>query len=400
MVGTVTNVRVLLVNKFVHVTGGADVHCRGLATMLAEAGHDVAFLSTASEIESDFSGVFIPASVTHASRGRLPRSKQAAVAANAVWNSVAAAAMRRLLNEFRPDVVHAHKLYPQLSVAPVVVASRSRVAVVQTLHDFELVSASSLDARGGWLDLDESRFSYRLLNTATHPVRRRVHVRSVTSFVSVSRYIARVYGSHRIESDVLPNFVPAGTTNGSVPSFGEREGIVFVGRLRPEKGVRDVVALAARLPDVRVTIVGSGELHDWVTDQARPLANLTVAGFLKTDEIGELLRRARILVAPSRWHEPGPLTAIEAMREGTPVVAYPVGGLAEYVADAGAGRVVPSDVESLVRACRDIHDSARAWSELSEQAVSAVRTTHSRATYVDRIQRVYDAAINRAASPR
>ena len=67
--------------------------------------------------------------------------------------------MERLVREFRPDVVHAHKLYPQLSVAPVVVAARHRVPVVQTLHDFELVSASLLDVRGGRLDRDETDFA-------------------------------------------------------------------------------------------------------------------------------------------------------------------------------------------------------------------------------------------------
>lgn len=387
------SVRVLLVNKFVHVTGGADIHCRGLATILAERGHEVAFLSTATDHEHEFLGAFVPATVTHGSRDGLAGSQQAVAAANALWNPTAAAAMRRLVDDFRPDVVHAHKLYPQLSVAPVVVASRSRIPVVQTLHDFELMSASSLDERGGWVDHDESRVTYRLLNTCTRPVRRLVHAPRAAAFVSVSRYVASVYRAHRIASEVLPNFLPSGPDEPEVPSFAEREGIAFIGRLQPEKGVQDVVALAERLPNIRVTIVGSGELGGWVSDQAGRLSNLEATGFLDGHEIAAVMRRVRVVVAPSRWQEPGPLTAIEAMAQGTPIVAYAVGGLAEYVSDAGAGRVVPSDVDSLVQACRDLVGSAEVWSQMSRQAVDAVRTTHSRATYADRIERVYDSVM-------
>ena len=298
--------------------------------------------------------------------------------------------MKRLLAEFGPDVVHAHKLYPQLSVAPVVEAVRARVPVVQTLHDFELISGSALDARGGWKDEDETRLRYRLLNTSTYPVRRRVHARRVRAFVSVSRYVARVYRGQGIASSVLPNFLTATDSSSSLPTFADRNGIVFVGRLQPEKGVADVVELARRLPDIPVTIAGSGELDAYVAEHARQLDNLTAAGFLGEDELAELVRQARVAVVPSRWQEPAGLTAIEAMALGTPVVAYANGGLAEYVADAGGGRVVPADVESLTEACAELHADEEAWAALSRRGLSAVETTHSRAVYAAKIEQVYE----------
>jgi glycosyltransferase involved in cell wall biosynthesis len=385
--------RVAIVNKYVDITGGADRHCRGLAEILQERGHEVAFVSTMSSHDHGVHGVWVPASVTHHSRTHLSLREQAAAAAKALWNPQAAAAMRNLIDDFRPDVVHAHKLYPQLSVAPIVAAAHARVPVVQTLHDFELVSASALDARGGWRDRDESRFAYRLLNTSTRVARRRVHVAKVAAFVSVSRYVARVYESHGIESTVLPNFLPALEAPKSVPTFAERQGIVFVGRLRLEKGVSDVVALAERLPAVRVTIVGSGILDSYVAEHAARLDNLSATGFLDADAIDEIVRSARLVVVPSRWQEPGPLTPIETMAQGTPVVAYANGGLAEYVADAGGGRVVPSDVDSLVRTCAELHSDADTWSQLSRRALTAVKETHSRALYAERIEGVYDRVV-------
>jgi glycosyltransferase involved in cell wall biosynthesis len=382
--------RIVIVNKYQHITGGADRHCRGLAEILVERGHEVVFLSTVSSDHAGIRGVSVPASVTHDSRADLSLARQATAAAKALWNREAAAAMRRLIDEYRPDVVHAHKLYPQLSVAPVVVAAHARVPVVQTLHDFELVSGSALDARGGWRDEDETRLTYRLLNSMTLPIRRRVHVPRVAAFVSVSRYVARIYESHRIESTVLPNFLPAIRDSTPLPTFAERQGIAFVGRLRPEKGVADVVALAERLPAIPVTIVGSGILDAYVAEHAARLDNLTATGFLDADEIDRLVRRVRLVVVPSRWQEPAGLTPIEAMAQGTPVVAYASGGLAEYVADAGGGRVVPTDIDSLVRTCAELHSDSESWSILSRRAVAAVEETHSRNRYAERIERVYE----------
>jgi glycosyltransferase involved in cell wall biosynthesis len=82
------------------------------------------------------------------------------------------------------------------------------------------------------------------------------------------------------------------------------------------------------------------------------------------------------------------------MREGTPVVAYANGGLAEYVADAGGGMVVPSDVDALVRACRELHGDRETWEAFSAQGLAAIAATHSRDAYVDSLERLYGEAVS------
>jgi glycosyltransferase involved in cell wall biosynthesis len=379
--------RIAIVNKFVYLTGGADRHCLGLAAILRQRGHEVAFLATESKHNLERDGVFVHATVTHQTRDTLPLPARGGVLLKAFWSAEAAAAMRRLISSFKPDVVHVHKLYPALSVSPLVEAVRAGIPIVQTLHDFELISASALDARGGWFDSYESRFSYRALNSATFPIRRQVHVPRVTAFVSVSRFIARVAAAHGIESTVIPNFVPPGAD--SLPDFEERRGIVFIGRLRPEKGVLDVVELARVLPDIPVTIVGSGALADRIDAQARTLQNLTVTGFGPDVASQEIIRSARVIVIPSRCYEPGPLVSLEAMSHGTPAVVYANGGLAEYVSDAGSGLLVPPDVQSLARACSELHEDEAMWTKLSQNGLAAAAGAHSLENYGERIEQIY-----------
>lgn len=383
--------KVVMVNKFAHVTGGADQHCLGLARELQNRGHEVRFLSTLDERNADYDGTYIAASVTHGSRDTLALTRQAGVFVKALWNRDAAAGMTKLLDAFRPDLIHSHKLYPQLSVAPLVVAARAGVPVVQTLHDFEMISASPIDARGGWWDPDETRTRFKLVNAATRPFHRHVHAPRVTAFVAVSRFVARVHAAHGIEATVIPNFVPVDNGDFSEPlPFEERRGVVFLGRLRPEKGVLDVIEMAKRMPEIPVTVVGSGDLKDTLVREAKAIPNLDPAGYVIDRVLRDILRHARVVVVPSRCHEGGPLVPLEAMANGTPVVAYATGGLGEYVSDARGGTVVPIDVETLAAAAAEIHDDRTMWERLSRGGYDAMVARHTPASYVSSLEQVYE----------
>jgi glycosyltransferase involved in cell wall biosynthesis len=382
--------RILLVNKFAHVTGGADQHCLGLVAALRERHHTVALLSTASPQNVERSGAFVPCSVTQWSRDGTGIVQKARVGITAVWNCAAAHAAKELITEFEPDLVHVHKLYPQLSVAPVVVAAQAGIPIVQTVHDYELIAANPLDELGGRIDTRESRLAFRALNSATFVIRRFAQLPRLARVIVPSRYLAGLYGTRGVATQVLSNFTELA---GAATSEREgREGIAFVGRLQPEKGVRDVFELARRLPSTPVTIAGGGALEPEVRDEARRLPNLEYAGRLDRRGVARLLGSCRVAVMPSHALEAGPLVALEAMALGTPVVAYTGGGLSEYVSDAG-GRVVPRDIDSLTRACAEVSEDHDLWLELSSRARAAVARSHSRTAYVTRLERVYVEAV-------
>jgi glycosyltransferase involved in cell wall biosynthesis len=382
------SMRILMINKYAHVTGGADVNVLGLADLLCERRHEVAFLSTNSPQNATSHGVFIEPPVTHESRDQLGVGQQVEVAWRALWNPSAAAAMRRLVAEFRPQVVHAHKLFPQLSIAPVVAAARAGVPVVQTLHDYELLSASQIDHRGKWIDRDESKLSYRMLNTATFPLRHWAYAPRVRAFIACSRYLAARYATRGVRSTVLPYFVPPSQRT-DLPDFASRGGAVFVGRLHEEKGVTDIVKLAEAAPWLEVKVAGYGPLSQVVELAAAQLSNLEFAGRVDRDGVLSFVKTARIFLMPSRWQEPGGIAALEAMSVGTPVLAYANGGLAEYVGDAGGGVVVEPDPAALARACADLHDDSATWTELSERGLAAVANAHSPEAYVRKVESIY-----------
>jgi glycosyltransferase involved in cell wall biosynthesis len=381
--------RILIVNNFAFVTGGADLHCLQLAEGLRARGHEVELLATADPMNRDHHGAFVPAIVTNTSRGQLGAVAALNVALQALWNPSAARATRSVIERFRPDVAHLHKLYVQLSVSPVVTAARHRVPLLQTVHDYEFTAASSTDATGGWIDRVEPKASYRLLNTLLYVLKRTVHRPRVSEWISVSRSTAAIYEANGINTTVLPNFTLSPFAPRRLPAFTERTGLLYVGRLSEEKGILDVLELARQMPRLPIRLAGGGPLQGLVTETAQRHSNLEYLGNLEPKGVAAELLRARIAIMPSLWREPGPLAALEAMAHGVPIIAYANGGLAEYVADAGAGIVIDPSAVRLARAAGELYENEERWLELAQRGPEAVKTTHSFERYLDKLEEIY-----------
>ena len=380
-----------MVNKYVYVTGGADRQCLSLARSLRVAGHEVAFLAMESPRNLETDGAFVPVVVTHETRDSLTRRERARVLRHALWSADAARAMRRLASDFAPDVVHVHRLYPQLSVAPIVEARRQRLPIVQTLHDYEFMSASALDASGRWFDAKEPKWTYRVLNTGTFAIRRHVHARAVSEWIAVSDFVARVHASHGIRATVIPNFADVDSPTHPF-ALEQRRGLVFLGTLSAEKCVLDVLEVARRLPDAPVVIAGRGPLASRVAADAASLPNVQFKNQLDPGAVEGVLDAARIAVIPSRWEEPFSLVAVEAMARGTPVVAFRSGGLGENVTRLGAGIAVNPAQDALTAACRTLLEDDALWSKCSTAALLASRTEFSRDAHVASVLAIYDRA--------
>ncbi len=134
----------------------------------------------------------------------------------------------------------------------------------------------------------------------------------------------------------------------SIP-FGETaesaDSLLFAGRMTPEKGVEDAIAIALAARK-RLTLVGGVYDQHYFTTRIQPLLAahadaLTYLGPLPRERVWELMSRATAVVIPSLWDEPFGLVACEAHAAGAPIVGYDSGGLREIVAQGVTGILVP-----------------------------------------------------------
>jgi glycosyltransferase involved in cell wall biosynthesis len=163
------------------------------------------------------------------------------------------------------------------------------------------------------------------------------------------------------------------------PTATERSGgapFLFVGRLVPVKRVDRIVEAVALVPGARLEVIGDGPEADALSSlvRARGLGRrVALRGPLEHDEVRRSLAGAAALVLASE-HEGLPHVVLEALASGTPVLAPPVGAVADVVEDGESGLIVPNgSVAPLAAAMRRVLDDDELATRLRDGAARAGR---------------------------
>lgn len=270
----------------------------------------------------------------------------------------------------RPDVVHA-----QGGPGGVLLPRRLDVPVVYTAHH-------------------TYRQAHGLLSPwrAPAPLERRSY-RLAAAVIAVSPSTAaavRAMGVRNVE--VIPPGIDVGALGVHGESLRDPDLVLFVGRLEPEKGPLDAVAVMEaareRHPAARGVVVGRGSLDAEVrAAAARSGGAVELRGAIPDEELRRLYAAAAVVVVPSRYEGLG-IVALEAAAAGAAVVAYDVTGLRDAV--AGRGVLVPAgDRAAMAREVTALLADPPRRAEVAEAAVRSVKGTHAWGICSAAVQSVY-----------
>ena len=125
-------------------------------------------------------------------------------------------------------------------------------------------------------------------------------------------------------------------------------GLVFLGRIHPDKGTADAIRVA-RAAGQPLVIAGIVQDRGYFEREVEPFlgADIHYVGSLGPAERDALLGGAAALLHLIQFDEPFGLSVIEAMACGTPVIAYPRGSMPELVADGVSGFLVPDEAGAI-----------------------------------------------------
>lgn len=278
------------------------------------------------------------------------------------------------------DIVHVHLARDLVTLPLALAALRARVPLVVQTHGMVDPSARPL-ARA--LDALAVR---RVLRGASAVLYLTDHERAA---------LEEVVGPPRLPHAVrLVNGVPARAT-APAPTGPPR--VLYAARLQERKRPRDFVAAAPEIlrahPTAEFVVAGpdEGELASVraLVADLDLVQKVAVLGPLTGERMLTELRRAHVYVLPS-VDEPFPMSVLEAMAVGTPVVVTRSNGLARDVERAGAGRVV-AGADTLAAAVLDLLDpAARRTASAAGRALTA--EAFSLRAVLDTLLTVYERA--------
>ena len=175
-----------------------------------------------------------------------------------------------------------------------------------------------------------------------------------TTLIAPSRFVKSVLlcnGFYEGQIIVIPPFTYLPQIQ-SVLTGDQQSSILALGRIVPEKGMHFLLRAFSRINyPSRLVIVGTGPDLDKLKTLARDMGILhrvDFPGWLPHERLHELYRRSSVVVVPSIVPETFGMVGIEAMAYQKPVVAFDVGGIAEWLSDGKSGFLVkPGDEMAL-----------------------------------------------------
>jgi glycosyltransferase involved in cell wall biosynthesis len=379
--------RVLLAHNDYGQFSGEEAAVENIAAILEAKGHEVQWMRRSSaeiggsvrkKVGSFFSGIYSPG------------SRQV---------------MARLLDRGGFDLVQVQNLYPFLSASILAVCRERSLPVVMRCPNYRLFCPSGLHLRDGGVCEDCLLGSrewhclrhncegdiFKSLGYAARNAFARVTgmIRdNVTVFVVLSEFQKQRF----VEAGIPPNQIEILANTAQMPAdcgdSSEGAYVAFVGRVSEEKGIREILEAAKRLPDVPFRVAGSTNALPGIERQAPD--NVEFLGFLSGATLDDFYKGARILVSPSKWFEGFPNTIAQAMAYAKPVVATRIGAAPEIVEDGVTGLLAePGDAVDLAEKIHFLWERPEACAAMGASGRRKAQCEYSEERFYQKLMAIY-----------
>jgi glycosyltransferase involved in cell wall biosynthesis len=408
-------VKVLLANKFFFNNGGSEAVMFQERSFLVGAHVDVVdfAMEDARNLSSDYAGDFV-ANQTYRGEEGLMGDSQIRSALKLIHSSEAVRKISELIERTRPDLVHCHNIYHQLTPSIIGAAKRLGVPVVLTLHDYKVICPVYLRLREGKVcsECADRGFSRVLTNRCAEGSLAKSGVlyveavvqkflgnyEKVDAIIAPSEFMRASVTPRRFAPEtvtVIPNGVD--TTNVSA-SDRDLEYVVYMGRLSPEKGVETLLEAHSSIADrVDLVIAGTGTLERGLRAKY-PRARFL--GHLGTADLQRVVREASFVVVPSQCYENCPMAVLEAMAQAKAVVASDIGGIPELVVDGETGFLFPPGDHAMLRSrLLQLTGDRLLRTRLGLAGRKRAETGFSLEKHNDALMRLYESVIARSIHP-
>lgn len=347
--------KVLMINKFLYPNGGSETYIFKIGEWLEKNGHEVQYFGmehagrcvgnrvNAYTSDMDFHGGSILSKLTYPVK--------------TIYSSEARKQIRKVLDDFKPDVCHINNFNYQLTPSIILEIKKwnKNCRIVFTAHDYQLVCPNHMCNNPNTHQNCEKCLGGHFINCTKGKC---IHGSTAKSAIGTmeamlwngngvynnfdriiccSEFLKKKMDTNPVFEErtiALHNFVEK-VENKDVE---KKDYVLYFGRFSEEKGIGTLIQAAKELPNVQFIFAGTGPLESEISG----VKNIKNVGFQKGDALEKLIREAKFSVYPSEWYENCPFSVMESQMYSTPVLGADIGGIPELITAGKTGELFES----------------------------------------------------------
>lgn len=311
---------------------------------------------------------------------------------------------------FKPDVVHIHNVFYTITPGIINFLKKKNLPIVMTIHNYRLICPSTTlffnqkiyeknihrffplhGIRNGVFH--NSKLETLLLSLVIWGHRYLGTWKKVDKYIFLTAFAKRKFLKSSLQLPnsqlfVKPNFSRTPAKNNKEISGNTQ--FIFIGRLSEEKGIQTLLKSFTQ-NGLDLIIYGDGPLKPLVVEAANNNNHIEYKGFQSYDDFKDILKRSRALIFPSIWYEGMPMTILEALALGVPIITSSLGGMAEIIEHKKTGFLFePNNAKALTIATKKMIElSAKEYKAMCVAAKTVFIKNYSEVTAFTNLMKVY-----------
>lgn len=379
---------VIIVSDYGYIEGGAGRIAHETAILLSKNGYNVIFFCAVAPISEELQNA--PLEVVCLGQSDILHEKSRLKGiARGLKNKEAQKSFRDLLKRFdrRETVIHVHTWTKALSSVIFREAKRAKFQVLITVHDYFLICPNGglfnykkrkicelepMSAKCLSCNCDARSYSQKLFRVLRQRIQNRnIRKNKYVSYAFISEFSKREFLKRydkipKEKQYFLPNMVDF-SENRTRIECEKNSGYLFIGGITEVKGIR-IFCEAVTRANVPAIVIGEGILKKEL-EQKYP--NIQFVGWKSKEEMLPYLQQTRCLIFSSIWYECSPLTPLEIMAYGIPVICSDLNAASDFFVNRENGLLYDGrDVTNLISAI-DLSKEDEFIEKISETSFNA-----------------------------
>lgn len=331
------------------------------------------------------------------------------------WNITSAKQVLQKAKYFQPDIIHIHNTHYALGPLVFRMLHQHGFKVVQTLHNYRLLDPSAtlyangtifqntLNKEFPWYSVFHKTLDNSFFKTFWTALTYYLHLK-LDTWKKVDKYLVLtpfmkellLNSAKKIKENQIAIKANA-ICETTFESPEKKNTFVYIGRLSQEKGIQVLLDAFKKNPSFNIEIFGSGPLENLVELASSQYNNIQYKGFKDKEVLHQAISSAQALIVPSIWFEGMPMTILESLAAGTPIILSKIGALSSLIEEDKTGFYFKAgDSGSLT----EVLIKFSAFSEqqkqiLLENCIKEYKTKYSIEENIKTLVQIYENTINK-----